>query len=115
MLVVVIFPVTFMAVPIPVVMAMPIFIIPIVVSAIVVGSDRDRCSNYCLLHIFLLTGSSSGPSCCVVISKLSVSLDEITAAALQSIFTLSAISSLRRKRLDRLSMVRHVKRAPAQS
>ena len=37
MLVVVIFPVTFVAVPIPVVMAMPIFIIPIVVPTVSVS------------------------------------------------------------------------------
>ena len=39
MLVVVMFPVSFVAVPIPVVMAVPIFIIPIVVPAIIVGSE----------------------------------------------------------------------------
>jgi hypothetical protein len=47
MLVVVIFPVSFVAVPIPVVMAVPIFIIPIVVPAIIVGSQREGGSNDC--------------------------------------------------------------------
>jgi len=45
MLVVVIFPVSFLAVP-PVVMAMPIFVIPIVVPAVLVSSGRERGSNY---------------------------------------------------------------------
>jgi hypothetical protein len=35
-----IFPVSFVAVPIPLVMAMPIFVIPIVVPAVVVSSGR---------------------------------------------------------------------------
>ena len=34
------FPVSFVAVPIPLVMAMPIFVIPIVVPAVVVSSGR---------------------------------------------------------------------------
>ena len=34
------FPVSFVAVPIPIVMAMPIFVIPIVVPAVVVCSGR---------------------------------------------------------------------------
>jgi hypothetical protein len=46
MFVVVIFPVSLVAVPIPVVMAMPIFVIPIVVPAVLVSSDRERGSNY---------------------------------------------------------------------
>jgi hypothetical protein len=46
MLEVVIFPVSFLAVPIPVVMAMPIFVIPIVVPAVLVSSDREGGSNY---------------------------------------------------------------------
>ena len=46
MLVVVIFPVSFLALPIPVVMAMPIFVIPIVVPAVLVSSDRERGCNY---------------------------------------------------------------------
>jgi hypothetical protein len=40
MFVVVRFPVSFVAVPIPLVMAMPIFVIPIVVPAVVVSSGR---------------------------------------------------------------------------
>ena len=41
------FPVSFVAVPISFVMAVPIFVIPIVVTAIVVRSDRERGANYC--------------------------------------------------------------------
>jgi len=40
MFVVVRFPVSFVAVPIPLVMAMPIFVIPVVVPAVVVSSGR---------------------------------------------------------------------------
>jgi hypothetical protein len=40
MFVVVIFPVSFVAVPIPFVMAVPIFVIPIVVPAVVISSGR---------------------------------------------------------------------------
>jgi hypothetical protein len=46
MFVVVIFPVSFVAMPIPIVMAMPVFVIPIVVPAVLVSSDRERGSNY---------------------------------------------------------------------
>ena len=45
MVVVVRFPVSFVAVPIPVVMAMPILIIPIVVPAVLVSSGWKRASN----------------------------------------------------------------------
>ncbi len=41
MFVVVIFPVSFVAMPIPIVMAMPVFVIPIVVPAVLVSSDRE--------------------------------------------------------------------------
>lgn len=40
MFMMVIFPVSFVALPIPIMMAMPIFVIPIVVPAVVVSSGR---------------------------------------------------------------------------
>lgn len=46
MLMVVIFPMSFVAVPIAFVVTMPLFVIPIVVPAILVSSDRERGSNY---------------------------------------------------------------------